>query len=60
MDIDAEQRALVRGIAAMASELGVPSVAVGIERPEALALCVEFGIELGQGYLLGRPEAVDV
>jgi EAL domain-containing protein (putative c-di-GMP-specific phosphodiesterase class I) len=41
--------------ARMFSELGVLSVAEGIETPEQLANVRAHGIEMGQGYLLGRP-----
>ncbi len=56
IDSDPEHRAVVRGIAAMAAELDLPVVAVGIEREPVLDLCRAFGIPRGQGYLLGRPE----
>jgi EAL domain-containing protein (putative c-di-GMP-specific phosphodiesterase class I)/CheY-like chemotaxis protein len=54
---DRSRRALTRALAGFADELGIPLVAEGIERwSQMLSLC-ELGVSLGQGYLLGPPEA---
>jgi EAL domain-containing protein (putative c-di-GMP-specific phosphodiesterase class I) len=45
--------------ARMFAELGVLSVAEGIETPGQLASVKALGIELGQGYLLGRPTTAE-
>ena len=37
--------------------LGIISLAEGIERKEELDFCREIGIELAQGYYLGKPES---
>jgi EAL domain-containing protein (putative c-di-GMP-specific phosphodiesterase class I) len=56
IETDPTNRALVKGVAAMASDLGILVVAEGIEKAEERDLLVEIGIEFGQGYLLGKPE----
>jgi EAL domain-containing protein (putative c-di-GMP-specific phosphodiesterase class I) len=56
IETDTTNRALVKGIAAMATDLGILVVAEGIEKAEERDLLVETGIEFGQGYLLGKPE----
>ena len=49
-------RALILGLAAMANDLGIMVIAEGIEKAEERDLLIEAGIELGQGYLLGKPQ----
>jgi EAL domain-containing protein (putative c-di-GMP-specific phosphodiesterase class I) len=49
------QNAIVRGIVALAHNLGMHVVAEGIEQPEQLALLRSIGCEYGQGYLFARP-----
>lgn len=46
---------LLRHAIATARELGVTSVAEGIETPQDLALLRELGCDLAQGYLIARP-----
>ena len=48
--------ALVRGVLALTRELGLRSIAEGVETPEQLALLRALGCDAVQGYLLGRPE----
>jgi EAL domain-containing protein (putative c-di-GMP-specific phosphodiesterase class I) len=48
-------RALIRGISAMATDLGIMVVAEGIEAPEEEELLLELGVQFGQGYLFGKP-----
>ena len=48
-------RALIRGISAMAQDLGIMVVAEGIEAPEEEEVLVELGVQYGQGYLFGKP-----
>ncbi|GGL94675.1 hypothetical protein GCM10010840_35880 [Deinococcus aerolatus] len=52
------QRALevVRGIVALATALGLPTVAEGIETPRQAALLSQVGCTFFQGYLFGRPQ----
>ncbi len=48
-------RALVRGVLALADELGLEVVGEGVETPAQLAALHDAGCRLFQGYLLGRP-----
>jgi PAS domain S-box-containing protein len=50
-----EDRAIVRGIVAIARELGMLTVAEGIEDTETLALVRDYGVDYAQGYLIGPP-----
>jgi EAL domain-containing protein (putative c-di-GMP-specific phosphodiesterase class I)/CheY-like chemotaxis protein len=56
IDRDPVRRALVSGLVYFASETGCELIAEGIETDEELAALRRLGIQLGQGYLLGRPE----
>jgi EAL domain-containing protein (putative c-di-GMP-specific phosphodiesterase class I) len=47
--------ALVRGVLALAHELGLEVVGEGVETPDQLAALHDAGCGLFQGYLLGRP-----
>ena len=50
---------MVAAIIALAHEAGLAAVAVGIETPRQLALARELECEVGQGFLLHRPDAAD-
>jgi diguanylate cyclase len=52
---DSGDAAIVRSTVHLASGLGVRVVAEGVENEEQLACLREYGCDLGQGYLLGRP-----
>jgi len=52
---DAKRR-LVGTLVAAARELGMVTLAEGVETAEEAAVCRELGFELGQGYFWGRPE----
>ncbi len=52
-------RHLVSAMVAFAGDEGSQLVAEGIETREELAILAELGVELGQGYLLGRPLPLD-
>jgi EAL domain-containing protein (putative c-di-GMP-specific phosphodiesterase class I) len=56
IDSTPTNRALIRGLAAMANDLGIMVIAEGIEKVEERDLLIDAGIEFGQGYLLGKPE----
>jgi diguanylate cyclase (GGDEF)-like protein/PAS domain S-box-containing protein len=61
MHEDDGQRAIVRGIVALAHNLGMHVVAEGIEHPAQLALLRSIGCEFGQGYLFAPPsDAADL
>lgn len=46
---------LVKAVVDACRQLNVTVIGEGIETPEELEVCLAMGIELGQGYLLGRP-----
>ena len=52
-------RALIRGISAMAQDLGIMVVAEGIEAPEEEETLLELGVQHGQGYLFGKPRPLE-
>lgn len=57
-DIDAatlHRQQMVVSLVQMACDLGIISLAEGIETPAEAATCLQMGFELGQGYLFGRP-----
>ena len=47
---------LLAALVRMAEDLGIRSIAEGIEREAEAEVCAELGFELGQGYLFGMPE----
>lgn len=51
------KRAIVRGIITTARCLRASVVAEGIETEAEMEWCVSLGIDYGQGFYLGRPEA---
>ncbi|MDH4556677.1 GGDEF domain-containing protein [Pseudomonas sp. BN417] len=53
---DAVKREFVESILKMAKASRAQVIAEGIELPEELAVLAEMGIDLVQGYLLGRPQ----
>jgi predicted signal transduction protein with EAL and GGDEF domain len=55
MTSDTRDRAMVRAVLGLGRELGVATVAKGIETAEQLELLRANECELGQGYLLSRP-----
>ena len=56
---DAGSRKIVSAIAGLAHELGLASVAEGIETVEHLHALRQLGCTFGQGYLLSRPLPLD-
>jgi EAL domain-containing protein (putative c-di-GMP-specific phosphodiesterase class I)/DNA-binding response OmpR family regulator len=57
IDRDPVRRSLVSGLAFFGMETGSQLIAEGIETEAELAAIRALGIKLGQGFLLGRPEA---
>jgi len=51
---DAKRR-LVRALVAAARDLGMATLAEGIESPAEAEVCRDLGFELGQGFHFGRP-----
>jgi EAL domain-containing protein (putative c-di-GMP-specific phosphodiesterase class I) len=52
---DDAKQALVEAFVSFGSRIGARLLAEGIETRRDLAMLVSLGVELGQGYLLGRP-----
>lgn len=57
---DAVRRSIVLGCLDMAQQLGIHSVAEGIEDRDDWEFLDEAGCEFAQGYFVGRPMAVDL
>ncbi len=51
------KRALVEAFVSFSRKIGARVIAEGIEKGEDLAVLVAAGVDYGQGYLLGRPDA---
>ena len=51
------RRATIDSLLMLARTLGIDVIAEGIERPEELSALRAIGVQMGQGYLLGRPAA---
>jgi EAL domain-containing protein (putative c-di-GMP-specific phosphodiesterase class I) len=56
---DARTRIVVRGIVALARELGITVLAEGVETREQFTLLKQLGCQQVQGYLLQRPGSAD-
>jgi diguanylate cyclase len=52
---DARADALVRGLVAISEELGMRTVAEGVETEQQAQILEQFGVERAQGYLFSRP-----
>ncbi len=57
--MSAEDQAIIRHVSNLTHELGMVSVAEGIETPEQAAVLATLGVDLAQGFHYGRPEAAD-
>lgn len=55
LDTEPFNEAVVRAVHALASSLGIPTVAEYVEKQEVYDLLCEIGIEYAQGFLLGQP-----
>ncbi|TRW80317.1 EAL domain-containing protein [Mycolicibacterium sp. 018/SC-01/001] len=58
IDLDPAKRALVTAIVRLCDEMGATTIAEAIERVDEQATLAELGVELGQGYLFGRPSVL--
>lgn len=58
LDSNQVKQDLVRALVSACHELHVTALAEGIETPEEREACHAMHIELGQGFLLGRPQPV--
>lgn len=57
---DRSARAIVKAVLGLSQDLGMKTVAEGIETQEQLAVLRDMGCSHGQGYLFGRPAPVAV
>lgn len=57
--ISEEDQAIIRHITGLAHDLGLVAVAEGVETDEQVAALRELGVDLGQGFFLGRPMTPD-
>src|SRR5207237_10112682 len=55
--LDDAKQALVEAFVSFGRRIGAHLVAEGIETRSDLATLAEMGVEFGQGFLIGRPEA---
>ena len=53
-------RQLVSSLVRMVREVGVTTLAEGVETPEQAAICQEIGFQLAQGFFFGPPLAIDM
>jgi EAL domain-containing protein (putative c-di-GMP-specific phosphodiesterase class I) len=60
IDHAAARQDLVRALLSFGSDLGVGTIAEGIETNEEAAWCLALGCQYGQGYLFGRPQPLDL
>jgi PAS domain S-box-containing protein len=51
-------RHVVQAIVSLADGFGLRTIAEGVENEETLAMLSELGVELAQGFLIGRPAPV--
>lgn len=58
-DRDISRIAIARTVISMCKELGITTVAEGIETEEQRDLLLKLGCEQGQGYLFARPMSAD-
>jgi diguanylate cyclase (GGDEF)-like protein len=56
---DARARALVRSIVGLARDLGIETVAEGVQCQEELTILAEVGCTSAQGYLISKPVPAD-
>jgi len=55
VDADPARRAMIGAMVTFARQMGSTIIAEGIEREAERATLCELGVDLGQGFLLGRP-----
>lgn len=55
---DARSRAVVRAVVSLCNDLGLDTVAEGVEEPAQAAALAEMGCAHAQGFLFGRPNVL--
>ncbi|MGI8385548.1 EAL domain-containing protein [Robertmurraya sp. P23] len=58
-DQDRQKQKFLREVQLVAQDLNIQVLAEGIERMEELELCRDLGMNLAQGYFIGKPKAGD-
>src|SRR5690606_12544759 len=53
---DIHAHAIVKAVVALARDIGIPTIAEGVETQEQLELLRSLGCNAVQGYLIGKPE----
>jgi EAL domain-containing protein (putative c-di-GMP-specific phosphodiesterase class I) len=53
-------QAVVSGVVALARGFGMQTIAEGVESAETLVVLRELGVDLAQGFFIGRPAALDL
>jgi diguanylate cyclase (GGDEF)-like protein len=56
IDSDPHRRAAAASLAAFAKDIGATLIMEGVETEAELAVAVELGADMAQGFLLGRPQ----
>lgn len=56
---DEKARAVVRAVSRLATELGIETLAEGVETPAQIEAMLEAGCSWGQGYAFGHPMPAD-
>lgn len=59
LGVEAEDRAIVQAVVALADALGLETIAEGVEDADQCAALEEIGCSAAQGYLFSRPLAAD-
>jgi EAL domain-containing protein (putative c-di-GMP-specific phosphodiesterase class I) len=54
---DTIKRQVITALASLGEQIHAPLIAEGIEQPEELESLLALGVRMGQGFLLGRPQA---
>ena len=54
-----DRRRLLQSLLSLARELGVKTVAEGIETPAEARVCTEIGFTHAQGFHMGRPRTIE-
>ena len=56
LDSDVSDRIMVKAISDIAKGLGINAIAEFVEKESTVNILCELGVDLGQGYYLGRPK----
>jgi len=59
IETDGDNQAIARSVIALATSMGISVIAEGVESEKSQAVLEDMGCYLYQGYLYGRPIAVD-